>query len=484
MGWFSKAAKPPRRQKNYGPNPMSKARSGFFSTEVDRLLSGWQTGSSSIDFYLATELQKIRARSRDMVRKNPYGKRYVSSVKSNVVGHSGITVQAQTTFFDRRAGREVLDVAANDAIEAAFKDWALNHADYRGRCTWQDLQHLAISSAVQDGEFIFRIRFTGKYGFQLECIDPELLDVTVNTKTGRGVVRLGVEYDQNGKAISYRIKKADQWGNYGLGDPETVDASEIIHGFINEWPDQSRGIPWMHSALERAKHLEKYEEAALVKARSTAATMSFLRSPEGEEYEGDEDYGNGVTLDEYEAGTIKDIGNREVIHADSSYPHQMYGDFVKAQLQSIASGFGVSYHTLSGDLEGVNYSSIRAGVLEDREIWKLLQNWFIRCLISPVYQGWLTSSLAKKSIKIGVMPLSRPFETYRAAHFQPRRWAWVDPQKDGYANELALRHRLKSYSQIMREQGDDPDAVWREIERDVQMMDQLGIAPKEKDTEQ
>jgi len=41
------------------------------------------------------------------------------------------------------------------------------------------------------------------------------------------------------------------------------------------------------------------------------------------------------------------------------------------------------------DLEGVNYSSIRAGVLEDREIFKGLQDWFIRSLVMPVFDEWV-----------------------------------------------------------------------------------------------
>ena len=53
----------------------------------------------------------------------------------------------------------------------------------------------------------------------------------------------------------------------------------------------------------------------------------------------------------------------------------------------------------------------------------------------------------------------------------------MDPQKDGAANQLAIASRLKSRSQIMREQGDDPESVWREIQRDQEMMDRLGIAP-------
>lgn len=463
--------------RNYAPNPMLNARHGFFSGSVDRLLYGWDTASSSIDFYIGDQLPPLRARSREMVRSNPYGKRFIASMKSNVAGHSGVVLQAQTTIF--RAGQgETLDDAANQAIESAFADWAKSYADFTQRNTWVDLQNLAISCAAQDGEFIFRKHRTGPYGLQLECIDPETLDITQNKKTRQGVIRLGVEYDRSSRPIRYHFKRPDEYGNYNTGEEYSLDASEVIHGFISEWPDQSRGIPWMHASLERSKHLDKYEEAAIVKARSTAATMAVLRNSVtgDEEYEGDEEYGS-ATLDQYEPGTIKDIGDKEVTQLDSDYPHQMYADFVKAQLQGIASGLGISYHTISNDLEGVNYSSIRAGVLEDREIFKGLQNWFIRSLIQPVYESWLQMALSRGAIRIGDRPLNRPIQDYMKVHFQPKRWAWVDPQKDGFANELALKHRLKSYSQLMREQGDDPETVWREIERDESTMRRLGIFP-------
>jgi lambda family phage portal protein len=211
--------------------------------------------------------------------------------------------------------------------------------------------------------------------------------------------------------------------------------------------------------------------------------MAVLSSPAGDDpYTGDEDGGDGVTLDQYEAGTIKDIGNRTITSLDSDYPHQMYAAFVKSQLQGIASGLGISYHALANDLEGVNYSSIRAGVLEDREVFKGLQNWFIRCFICPVFEDWILFATVKGMITIGTRPLARPPAEYMQAHYQGRRWAWVDPAKDGAANKLAIDERLKSPSQIMREQGDDPESVWREIQRDQEMMKRLGILPaKEKE---
>ena len=479
MGLFDRfSRKTVTARRIHSPNPhthMGVRSAGFFSKDVGRLLSGWETDSSSIDYYLQAELTELRARSRKMVRSNPYGKRFIATIKSNVVGPVGIGIQAQSLM-----GMN-LDTSANDAIEAAFKDWAQNHCDYRGRTNFVDMQNLAISCAGQDGEFLFRKhhgKSAGAYGYSLESIDPELLDTRKNTPTRNGQIRLGVEYDASGRIIQYHFRSRNADGTYGHQNGYIISAKNIIHGFIAEWPDQSRGAPWMHSSLERSKHLEKYEEAAIVKARSTAATMAVMRTPAGEQgYEGEEDGGDGITLDAFEAGTIKDIGNREITNLDSSYPHQMYAAFVKSQLQGIASGLGISYHSLSNDLEGVNYSSIRSGVLEDREVYKGLQSWFIRSFMRPVYEEWLSYAYMSGAIKINTRPLARPIQQYMPAHFQARRWAWVDPLKDGNANKLAIDYRLKSHSQVMREQGDDPDSVWREIARDQDMMKQLGIAP-------
>jgi len=417
-----------------------------------------------------------------MVRANPYGKRFVAMIKSNVVGPNGVNIQSQSRRFKAGVG-EVLDTPANDAIETAFSDWGQHHCDFHGKSTWVDLQNLAISCAAQDGEFVFRKRYGGKYGFQLQAIDAELLDVRKNEPTKKGEIRLGVEYNADGQVVRYWFREKEK-NQYDRGKSYAIEAEHIIHGFISEWPDQSRGAPWMHASLERSKHLEKYEEAAIVKARSTAATMGLLKSPAGDiPYEGDGGLIEGgsdsseVTIDQYDAGTIKEIGDREFINVDSDYPHQMYASFVKAHLQGIASGLGISYHALANDLEGVNYSSIRAGVLEDREVFKGLQNWFVRCFIRPVFEEWLSWCWMRGKITIGTRPLSRALDDYMLAHYQGRRWAWVDPQKDGNANKLAIDNRLKSRSQIMRESGDDPESVWREIQHEQEIMRELGVQP-------
>ena len=466
------------------PNPHTnpKVRSaGFGSNDAGRLLTGWETSSSTIDYYLQSELRQLRARSRKLVRANPYGKRYINVLKSNIIGKDGVKVQAKALDL---AGKK-LDYLANTAIESAFADWAKYHCDHMGRMSFVDLQNMAISCAGQDGEFLFRKRYGGKYGYQLQAIDPELLDIQKSHRTPNGEIRLGVEYDDEGRVVRYHFRRPDAYrqmsGGYDSGDEYWVDASEIIHGFVNEWPDQSRGVPWLHASLERAKHLEKYDEAAIVNARAGASTMGIISGPAGEGYTGDEEGTGeyaGDTIDSFETGAVKDIGDRTWHTVDPDYPHQMYADFVKANLRAVASGLGISYHSISNDLEGVNYSSIRAGVLEDREIFKGLQEWFIRSFVQPVYDDWLVHAQTGGKILInGRFPLKGLVDAYRPADFQGRRWDWVDPAKDGAANQMGIDNLTKSRSQIIRESGRDPETVFREIQSEGELLDSLGLAP-------
>ena len=51
-----------------------------------------------------------------------------------------------------------------------------------------------------------------------------------------------------------------------------------------------------------------------------------------------------------------------------------YKDCLRAELQAIAGSLDLSYEQLTGDLTGVNYSSIRAGLLELRRRHEEIQH--------------------------------------------------------------------------------------------------------------
>jgi capsid protein len=61
------------------------------------------------------------------------------------------------------------------------------------------------------------------------------------------------------------------------------------------------------------------------------------------------------------------LPGQEFAEFNPTHPTTAYKDFMKAVLRSIARGLGMAYTTLTGDLEAVNYSSIRAGLLSERD---------------------------------------------------------------------------------------------------------------------
>jgi lambda family phage portal protein len=463
----------------HGKNPHINQRSGFYSNNVDRLLSGWTTQSASVDSYLKHQLHSLRARSRDLVRTNPYGKKAVMVLRKNVVGADGIGVHTATTL---GSGNKVkLDKVANDAIDAAWKDWCENECDFEEQMSFLDFQDLCITTAPQDGEFIVRIhegRESGKYGMQLSFIDSELLDVAKNEqRTDGSSIRLGVERDSNGKITRYHFKHLGIEGNYNSGDGYTVEARYIIHCFVRDYANQSRGIPWFHASLEEVKALDSYDEAAITAARWGASKMAVLSSDDSidDSYSGETD-AMGNSLESVEAGAIWDIGGRKLESFDPKYPHEMYAAFKKSNLRAVSTGWDISYATIANDLEDVNYSSIRAGVLDERDGYKKLQNWFIRSFIKKVRNRWIANAILNNSIKINGKNLFKSADEYLPARYQPRRWQWVDPAKDSKAAVEAINNKLKSRSQIIRESGDNPDDVFAEIAAENEKLAALGIS--------
>ena len=146
-------------------------------------------------------------------------------------------------------------------------------------------------------------------------------------------------------------------------------------------------------------------------------------------------------------------------------------------LRRIASGLDVSYNSLANDLEGVNFSSIRAGVLEERDEWAQLQNWFIDAFLEPVFDEWFPRAMTAGTL---LMPNGSPLPVAKAAKFsahewQGRRWQWVDPLKDIDAARQAIRTGIASPQMIAAQNGVDVEDVLRGIAAFEAMAKSLGV---------
>ena len=147
------------------------------------------------------------------------------------------------------------------------------------------------------------------------------------------------------------------------------------------------------------------------------------------------------------------------------YPTNNYEAFFKSCLRGVAVGWGVAYNSLGNDLEGVNFSSIRSGTLEERENWMVLQSWMIETFMRPMFMDWLESALLKGAITMpnGFALPAGKLSKFAEHNWQGRRWQWVDPMKDIEAGRLAVKSGISSPQIIAAQQGVDIDDVIQSI---------------------
>jgi lambda family phage portal protein len=439
-------------------------RRAFEAGQQTRLTTFWSNGNTGINQDLEMQLGSLRGRCRTLAQNNEYARKFLQMVGTHIVGPDGFRLSVNGT---NGYGAEAKpDEVGNQVIERHFNDWCLaQNCDVAGRLAFPAMCRLIVTTVARDGEAIIRrVRGAkaGKYGYQLQVLDIDRLAISYSGRTkANNQIRMGVEYDSMGRVVAYHLAGRNPSDYNALQDKVTTErvlADDMFHLYVTERAEQLRGVPWMHAAGISLYQLGAFEEAAVIAARVGASKMGFFTAPEsdGAPLAEGQDATTGQLYQDAEPGKFDVLPEGYSFTAfNPDYPHGNYEPFVKAALRRIASGLGVAYNTMSSDLEGVNFSSIRSAVLEERDNWTVLQNWFIDSFLVPVYQDWLFMALTFKAIKFSdakVMPADR-FDKFSMPRWQGRRWKWVDPVRDAEANLMLRRAGLKSSTTIADEQG-------------------------------
>lgn len=464
-------------------SPRSGVRMLFGSADSNRLTGDWPSMPQPAEWIIAKHQRTLVARSREQAHNNDYMRAYLRLCRQNIVGAAGVMFQSKA----RQASGNP-DKKAQQAIERWFADWGRRqHCDVAGKLSWRALQAHCVETAARDGEFFVLMvcgQQGGQYGFALQMLDPQRCPVDFDRfDLGNGhFIRSGIEFNAYARPIAYYFldedpQRASLGYPYGGKRYTRIRAEQIIHGFVAEMVGQKRGLPWLATGLFRMKQMGAFEDAAIVNARIGAAKMGFIEFAEGTGPQDNELDAGGLALDA-EAGTFPLLPNGAKLNKfDPTYPSGEFAVFMKAMLRSLATGGGVGYHSLSQDLEGVNFSSIRQGTLDEREYYMQCQEWLVDELCARVIEAALPRAVLAGHIKLDSgRPLpAEHLDRYVPCRWQPRRWTWIDPRADVEASVAAKNNLLASPSLLIREQGKDPDEVWAQIGEDVKAMRAAGI---------
>jgi len=448
-------------------------RKAFGGASTSRLYYDWRVANVSPDYELRGVLRLLRARARQLVNDNPYAAGFVEELANNVVGPVGIRLRPQIT-----TQNDVAHKAANNAIKEAWADWGLpENASVDGHDSWTDLQRLVLQTIATDGECFLRRRmyYDNPHGFTLQIIDADQVDDLYNVVGGPGQndIRMGVEINADGRPVAYHVRTRHPSDGI-LTERIRIPAEEIKHLFIRYRPNQHRGVTWFAPVLTSLKMHDGYSEAELVAARTAAAKMGFIVTDPASVGSGSVDPNDEDTerLTEASPGVIDELEPGQKFESwDPQHPNAAYDAFTKVILRGIARGLGISYTALTGDLLGVSYSSIRAGILPERDRWRALQFWFICQCHRWVYRNWVACALLTGSLQVD----SRLAADFKDVLWKPRGWEWVDPLKDLQAAILAIQHGMSSRTQELDEEGGDLEETFGNLQREQELADEYGI---------
>ena len=457
-----------------------KGRRMYAAAQQGRLLDGWIAGNSSADTEIKGSIKQLRQKTRQIIRDNPWGKNAHRSIISNVIGSSGIKLQAQVKQI--RGKRH--DQKINEAIETKFKKWCKpDSCDTAGRASFVDIQRLVMSHMISDGECLIRmIRKpfgSSKVPFALQVLEPDLLDDDYNGRSSNNCTwRMGIEQDEYGRAKSYAFLTKHP------GDtpfPVTskanrhiiVPADEVIHLYRPDRASQSRGVSEMASCLKDLHHLAGAAESSVVRFRASASLMGFIENTEGELDPGGEVYEN-ERVTGFSPGQFHYLNpNEKVTIPDFDSPNGEFPEFMRAMLRGVAASVGIGFESVSKDFSQANYSSSRLSLLEDRAQYRNIQNYLIEHFLTPVYENFL--EMAVLSGELNLPNYESDPDRYRRVRFVPRGWEWVDPTKEVNGAIMAIKAGLKTQSQVISEMGGDIEELLPQRADEVEKAKQLNL---------
>lgn len=434
----------------------------YEGANTTRRTSNWRTSGSSANAEISTGLSRLRARSRDLVRNNPYARRAIAALVGNAIG-TGIALGCD-----------------NKQVKSAWAAW-LREADFYGDGDFYGLQALAARAGFEGGDcLIVRVRTdakgAGRSGvpLKIKLLEGDFLDASKTGLAGENFVIGGVEIDREGRRVAFWIHRVHP-GETVLVDPrgqsDRVPAEDVIYLFEKERPGQILGAPRLAAAIMRLRDLDEYQEALLVKKKIEACFAAFVQTDDDgmkvgatSETETDAD-GNTRRVEKLSPGQIiyGKIGESIQFGQPSSSADE---GFTGDQLHAIAAGIGCTYEQLTGDLSDVNYSSMRGGRAEFKiliEQYRWLT--FIPQVCERVYAWFEEAAFQAGKIR----------KTGQEHVWTPPRWEYVNPTEDVKADKEELAAGLASLSEKLRARGENPDAVFAEIADERSKLAKLGI---------
>jgi len=429
----------------------------YEAAQPGRRTSGWARNRGDANAVTnGAVLAELRMHARDLARNNGWAKRARRIIANNTTGGWGLT--------PRMTGS-----AATEASRL-WRAWSdSTQCDAAGSLTFSGLQHQVMRTLSTDGEVLVRRRWRRASDglmipMQLQVLEADYIDTAKDGLTGAagGPVIQGVEFDKLGKRVAYWLFDAHPGSLRSSGVSRRIAATEIRHVYYVERPEQVRGVSWFGAGIVPLKDLDEYEDADLVRQKIAACFAAFVTDLDGAATPLGEEEADQV--ERFEPGMINYLPPGKSITFGT--PPAVVGDgFTMRHLRKIASALSVTYEDLTGDYSQVNFSSARMARLSH---WADVRDWQWNLLVPQLCQPVVDWAM-EAAVTAGLLP-EAPTTEWTAPPMP-----MIEPDKEGLAIQRLVRNGVRTPSEVVREQGGDPEAHWLAYAADMKRLDALGI---------
>lgn len=495
----------PLRAQIAAPAPRAVASGGAYrAADSTPSENGWYPSGGSADRELANELPRIMERSNEAFRNDPLAQGIGWAYQMLVVA-GGRTPRPQIRTGDRKVDREVQRRLRRD-----WMAWATEGSS-DGVSTYYQEQERALDSMVMGGGalMIWPSHQDGTPGLppvRVGMIDLRRLSTPRLSEGGRDQygnnVSLGVASDKRRRVQGYWIKgerldgsASGEWLWFPVAaGPRAV--ARLIHRPGPMRPGQSRQPPLLTAALSLMYLLRQLLNAEMrgdiamtrllgaIKSGSPEEIVKMLQAVSEARTGSDLDPEVAAMLGSYTSRSIAEVGDANILNLMPSESTEWFNaanrsnpglaTLLEWAMRWVASCTGLPYQVCWMLFQGINYSNARTVLMHSTQA---AEPWRARMdtIDGITWRTWLWDYWA-----MGLLPeVSRLEPHHYSVIWQTVEQPYLDPMKESYANEAAVKSGQVSMPDVVSSRnGDWQETLEEQVEyelREKELYEEAGL---------
>ena len=415
----------------------------------------------------ATDALRTQARSLD--ENHDIAKGVLNTLVCNIVG-KGIQIEPLVKNLKGELHNEV-----NQQLSELWHDWCFS-PEVADEMSWSEVERMACRTWLRDGELFVKhlagqrddLNHVSKVPYSIELIEPDYVPIGMQRPNANAMD--GIERDSWGRAKTYWVAKRNNTDMQPGVDFVAVSAADMLHLKNTDRLRQNRGISIFASVLTRLEDIKDYEESERIAAKISASMAAVIKK-------GTPDFYTPETSGEprklrMQPGMIFDdlLPGESIEMMDSNRPNPNLETFRQGQLKAIAAGTSTGYSSISRSYDG-SYSAQRQEMVETSVLYGALRDYFIERFSRPIWRRFIKTARAAGLINADGID----WETIENADFRGPGLPWIDPAKEIKAAKDAVQAGFKSKTQIIRENGGNPQDVRNQFATERDQDNQLNL---------